>query len=117
MSPLQQGLYYQSTLDGAGSTYIVQNTFDFDRHLDANRCRHALHALLARHPQLRVGFGTIEDGERTTAVQVVAAGLHPTSRWSTCPPASTPPASRAASPTPTAPPPSTSPSRHCCGSR
>ncbi|BBZ74677.1 hypothetical protein MANY_00140 [Mycolicibacterium anyangense] len=77
MSPLQQGLYYQSTLDGAGSTYIVQNTFDFDRHLDANRCRHALHALLARHPQLRVGFGTIEDGERTTAVQVVAAGLHP----------------------------------------
>ncbi|TGD89793.1 non-ribosomal peptide synthetase [Mycolicibacterium sp. CH28] len=72
MSPLQQGVYYQSTLDEAGATYVAQNTFDFDRRIDIDAMRGAFAALLARHPQLRVGFRTIEDGDTTALVQVVA---------------------------------------------
>jgi amino acid adenylation domain-containing protein/non-ribosomal peptide synthase protein (TIGR01720 family) len=71
MSPLQQGVYYQATLapsgpDGA-ATYIAQNTFDFDRSLDVEGMRAAFAALLARHPQLRVGFRTVEHVETAPA--------------------------------------------------
>ena len=79
MSPLQQGVYYQSTLDDAGSTYIAQNTFEFDRRVDADAMQRAFTALLRRHPQLRVGFRTVEHAEdqpatdATALIQVVAA--------------------------------------------
>ena len=80
MSPLQQGVYYQSTLgDAATATYIAQNTFDFDRRVDVDAMQQAFTALLRRHPQLRVGFRTVEHAEdapaadATALVQVVIA--------------------------------------------
>ncbi len=80
MSPLQQGVYYQSTLDdSASATYIAQNTFDLDRRVDLDAMQHAFTALLSRHPQLRVRFRTVEHAEDTPAsgatalVQVVVA--------------------------------------------
>ncbi|MBB5160708.1 amino acid adenylation domain-containing protein/non-ribosomal peptide synthase protein (TIGR01720 family) [Mycobacterium sp. AZCC_0083] len=83
MSPLQQGVYYQSALGdagaGAASTYIAQNAFDFDRRVDVDAMQQAYTALLRRHPQLRVGFRTVEHAEAqpasdaTAMVQVVIA--------------------------------------------
>ncbi|VEG55906.1 peptide synthetase [Mycolicibacterium aurum] len=78
MSPLQQGVYYQSTLDSAATaTYLAQNTFDFDRRIDLEALQDAFTAMLHRHPQLRVGFRTVEHAENnpapdaTTLIQVV----------------------------------------------
>ncbi len=79
MSPLQQGVYYQSTLGDADSTYIAQNTFELDRRVDVDRMRTAFAALLRRHPQLRVGFRTVEHvdtdpaPDATALIQVVIA--------------------------------------------
>ncbi|KAA0084465.1 non-ribosomal peptide synthetase [Mycolicibacterium sp. P9-64] len=80
MSPLQQGVYYQSTLGDAGApTYIAQNTFEFDRRIDVDAMQQAFTALLRRHPQLRAGFRTVEHAEAqpvadaTAMVQVVIA--------------------------------------------
>jgi amino acid adenylation domain-containing protein/non-ribosomal peptide synthase protein (TIGR01720 family) len=80
MSPLQQGVYYQSTLGGdTAATYIAQNTFDFARRIDTDAMQRAFTALLHRHPQLRVGFRTVEHAEAdpppeaTGLVQVVCA--------------------------------------------
>ncbi|MDV3123367.1 non-ribosomal peptide synthase/polyketide synthase [Mycobacterium sp. 21AC1] len=63
MSPLQQGVYYQSTLADSGPTYIAQNTFEFDRRIELDAMQRAFTALLSRHPQLRVGFHTVEHVE------------------------------------------------------
>ena len=77
MSPLQLGVYYQSTLADAGPTYIAQNVFEFDRRIDVDAMRRAFTALLRRHPQLRAGFRTVEHAEpepapdATPVVQVV----------------------------------------------
>ena len=73
MSPLQQGVYYQSTLGAeAGPTYIAQNTFEFDRRIDVEAMQEAFAALLRRHPQLRVGFHTVEHAEDRPAADVTA---------------------------------------------
>lgn len=71
MSPLQQGVYYQSTLAGTAGTYIAQNTFHFDRRIDIEAMQRAFVALLRRHPQLRAGFHTVDDGDSTALVQVI----------------------------------------------
>lgn len=71
MSPLQQGVYYQSTLTGSAGTYIAQNSFSFDRPIDTDAMQGAYLALLQRHPQLRAGFHTVEDGDTTALVQVI----------------------------------------------
>ncbi len=72
MSPLQQGVYYQSTLADAGPTYIAQNTFAFDRRIDLDAMGRAFTALLHRHPQLRVGFHTVEHVEDEPAPDATA---------------------------------------------
>ncbi|MGE2713078.1 non-ribosomal peptide synthase/polyketide synthase [Mycolicibacterium litorale] len=73
MSPLQQGVYYQSTLDdSATATYIAQNTFDFDRRLDSGALQAAFTALLRRHPQLRAGFRTVDHTEDTPPTDATA---------------------------------------------
>lgn len=56
LSPLQQGVYYQSTFTDDVNTYLAQNVFDFDRHLDVDTMRTAFSALLSRHDNLRAGF-------------------------------------------------------------
>ena len=81
MSPLQQGVYYQSTLGDADSTYLAQNTFEFDHRVDVDAMQRAFTALLRRHPQLRVGFETVEHAEAqpaadaTALIQVVHANV------------------------------------------
>ena len=60
LSPLQQGVYYQSTYTDDVNTYLAQNVFDFDRQLDVDAMRTAFGALLSRHDNLRAGF-TSED--------------------------------------------------------
>lgn len=80
MSPLQQGVYYQSTLDDTATvTYLAQNIFEFDRPLDVAALQRAFTALLRRYPQLRVAFRTVDHAEHrpppgaTNLVQVVLA--------------------------------------------
>jgi amino acid adenylation domain-containing protein/non-ribosomal peptide synthase protein (TIGR01720 family) len=73
MSPLQQGVYYQSTLDDAATaTYIAQNTFDFDRRVDVEALQDAFTGMLRRHPQLRVGFRAVEHAEDDPAPEATA---------------------------------------------
>ncbi|MET0699738.1 MAG: amino acid adenylation domain-containing protein, partial [Mycobacterium sp.] len=60
LSPLQQGVYYQSTYTDDVNSYLAQNIFDFDHHLDVEALRTAFGALLSRHDNLRAGF-TSED--------------------------------------------------------
>jgi len=73
LSPLQQGVYYQSTLgDGATTTYLTQNVFTFDRRIDADAMQAAFTALLARHPQLRAAFRTVEHVEDDPAADATA---------------------------------------------
>ncbi len=56
LSPLQEGVYFQSTFTDDVNTYLAQNIFDFDRHLDVDAMRTAFGALLSRHDNLRAGF-------------------------------------------------------------
>ncbi|MCV7012892.1 non-ribosomal peptide synthase/polyketide synthase [Mycolicibacterium madagascariense] len=56
LSPLQAGVYYQSTFTSDVTTYLAQNVFDFDHHLDVDAMRTAFGALLSRHDNLRTGF-------------------------------------------------------------
>ncbi|MBN9756421.1 non-ribosomal peptide synthetase [Pseudonocardia sp. Ae707_Ps2] len=77
MSPLQEGLYFQSVYDAAEGTggdtagsgvYILQTVFTLNRTLDRERLRDALARLVAATPLLRVGFTTDDRGR---PVQVV----------------------------------------------
>ncbi|WP_129661312.1 amino acid adenylation domain-containing protein [Rothia halotolerans] len=58
LSPLQEGMYLQSVLDGdAGAdAYVVQHRFELAETVDAGALRRACDALLARHDMLRAGF-------------------------------------------------------------
>ncbi|MFR9806886.1 amino acid adenylation domain-containing protein [Pseudonocardia sp. RS010] len=69
LGPLQEGMYFQSTLDSSGTdVYLVQQRFDFARTPDVARLRAAGDALLRRYPNLRAGF---THTGRTEPVQVV----------------------------------------------
>lgn len=56
LSPLQEGLYFQSTVSGELDVYNAQFVLEFDRALDPDRLREALRRLMDRHPALRSGF-------------------------------------------------------------
>ncbi|MDZ7887036.1 MAG: non-ribosomal peptide synthase/polyketide synthase [Mycobacterium sp.] len=56
LSPLQEGVYYQCTYTDEVNTYLAQNVFDFDHHLDVDALRVAFAAMLSRHDNLRAGF-------------------------------------------------------------
>ncbi|SFM71927.1 amino acid adenylation domain-containing protein [Pseudonocardia ammonioxydans] len=57
LSPLQEGLYFHATLDGAEhDVYTVQETVDLDHELDLDRFRDAVATLMAHHPALCAGF-------------------------------------------------------------
>ncbi|MFE4502176.1 amino acid adenylation domain-containing protein [Rhodococcus sp. NPDC056743] len=60
LGPLQEGMYFQSVLDGAGGTdvYHMQPRFEFsaEANLDVSALRAAGDALLRRYPNLRAGF-------------------------------------------------------------
>ncbi len=75
LSPLQEGLFFHASYDsGRRDIYTVQDHFDLDRPLDADKMRRALAALLARTASLRAGFTS--DGLQS-AVQFVAARVEP----------------------------------------
>ncbi|HEU5475883.1 MAG TPA: amino acid adenylation domain-containing protein [Actinophytocola sp.] len=67
LSPLQEGLLFLASY--GNDIYTVQDHFDLDRMLDADRLRHALKSLLDRTPTLRAGFS----GD----TQVIATDLEP----------------------------------------
>ncbi|WP_156993325.1 non-ribosomal peptide synthetase [Pseudonocardia acaciae] len=60
LGPLQEGMYYQSVLDGSSGTdvYLVQHRFDFADagEVSVPALRAAGDALLRRYPNLRAGF-------------------------------------------------------------
>nr|QEO74212.1 condensation domain-containing protein [uncultured bacterium] len=72
LSPLQEGLYFHSALDADSDAYTAQFSLDFNRHLDADRLRAAVAAMMQRNPILRAGFAA--DG-LPDPVQFVAAQL------------------------------------------
>jgi amino acid adenylation domain-containing protein len=57
LAPLQDGLYFEWLYTGDGhDPYVLQQSLDLTGPLDADRLRHAAHAVLACHPNLRSGF-------------------------------------------------------------
>ena len=79
LSPLQEGLYFLSTVDGPDAgpdPYVVQQLLELDTPdgaaLDADRLRRAADALLERHPNLRAAFRQRRTGE---LVQLIPARL------------------------------------------
>ncbi|MFT4044142.1 MAG: amino acid adenylation domain-containing protein [Gordonia sp. (in: high G+C Gram-positive bacteria)] len=56
LSPLQEGLYFQSVVSGDLDVYNAQFVLTFDRALDPRRLRRALSDLMTDHPPLRSGF-------------------------------------------------------------
>ncbi|MGW0697975.1 amino acid adenylation domain-containing protein [Streptomyces sp. NPDC002867] len=61
LSPLQEGIYFHASYDTTAlDVYTAQDTFDFDRRLDADRLRTAVATLLRRHPSLCAGI--VSDG-------------------------------------------------------
>ncbi|MFC6011285.1 amino acid adenylation domain-containing protein [Nocardia lasii] len=71
LSPLQQGLFFQSAYatDASPDIYTAQFTLEFDRALDPVPLRQALTDLLRAHPALRAGF---VDAGLPEPVQIVA---------------------------------------------
>ncbi|WP_343943877.1 amino acid adenylation domain-containing protein [Pseudonocardia zijingensis] len=72
LSPLQEGIWFQSELAADADVYVAQNAFDFDRPLDAARLAAAWEQVLAAHTATRLGFRTLTDGR---AVAFVGSGL------------------------------------------
>ena len=57
LTPLQQGfLLHTAGVEDGPDPYQSQTLFDLDGPMDAARLRHAAHALLMRHDNLRAGF-------------------------------------------------------------
>ncbi|MCE3554391.1 amino acid adenylation domain-containing protein [Pseudonocardia sp. RS11V-5] len=75
LSPLQEGLYFQSLFDAADDTaldvYTGQTRFELDHRADLTRLRGTVQALQRRHPTLRCAFVDPGDG----VVQVVRGGV------------------------------------------
>ncbi|WP_156665629.1 condensation domain-containing protein, partial [Rhodococcus phenolicus] len=73
LTPLQQGLMFESTFDTTGhDAYVVQMALDITGDLDPVRLRAAADAVLAAHSQLGSAFTTTDGGRQ---VAVVATGL------------------------------------------
>jgi amino acid adenylation domain-containing protein/non-ribosomal peptide synthase protein (TIGR01720 family) len=72
LSPLQEGLYYLSSVDDEADVYSVQQVFTLGGPVDAGRLRTAAGVLLRRYPNLRGGFGRAGSGR---VVQVIPAGV------------------------------------------
>ncbi|MBY6683156.1 amino acid adenylation domain-containing protein [Rhodococcus sp. BP-316] len=70
LTPLQEGLVFESLSAGERDIYTAQFALDFDHRLDLDRLRSALAGLQRRHPQLRAGFTQTAAG---VPVQVVSS--------------------------------------------
>ncbi|MFD4064763.1 condensation domain-containing protein, partial [Streptomyces albidoflavus] len=57
LSPLQEGLHFQSLInENSLDVYVTQVTYDLDRAIDCQAMKAALDSLLLRHENLRAGF-------------------------------------------------------------
>ncbi|GAA3814321.1 hypothetical protein GCM10022226_39030 [Sphaerisporangium flaviroseum] len=73
LSPLQEGFFFHSLLDGsAGDAYVVQQVIELTGPVDGAALRRAARSLLDRHAPLRACFRPRPDGR---PVQIVAGGL------------------------------------------
>ncbi|MDX3451771.1 amino acid adenylation domain-containing protein [Streptomyces sp. ME02-8801-2C] len=73
LSPLQEGFYFHSLVDGADlDAYIVQQALDLTGPVDGQALRRAAQRVLDRHAPLRACFRRRPDGQ---PVQLIAAGL------------------------------------------
>ncbi|KQU07207.1 hypothetical protein ASG56_06640 [Rhodococcus sp. Leaf7] len=70
LTPLQEGLVFESLTAGERDIYTAQFALDFGRRLDLPRLQAAATAVARRHPQLRTGFTQTAAG---VPVQVVSA--------------------------------------------
>ncbi|HET9769901.1 MAG TPA: condensation domain-containing protein, partial [Acidimicrobiia bacterium] len=63
-TPLQEGFFFHSLLEGGHDPYLPQVVFDVaaDGVVDPALLRRSLEALLDRHPNLRAGFGQLASG-------------------------------------------------------
>ncbi|WP_344731203.1 condensation domain-containing protein, partial [Spinactinospora alkalitolerans] len=69
LSPLQEGLLFQSQLDEGGpDVYNVQVAIDLDGALDPSGLRAAAAALLRRHPNLRSAFRRRKSGQAVALI-------------------------------------------------
>ncbi|GGK04495.1 hypothetical protein GCM10010123_38050 [Pilimelia anulata] len=69
LSPLAEGLLFQSELDAGGpDVYTVQLVVGIDGPLDPDRLRTAADGVLRRHPNLRAGFRRRRSGEAVALV-------------------------------------------------
>jgi len=73
LSPLQEGLYFQSVFDESGALdlYTGQTRFELDHRVDVTRLRGVVAALQRRHPTLRCAFVNSADTGDGQVVQVV----------------------------------------------
>ncbi|MFF2382011.1 non-ribosomal peptide synthase/polyketide synthase [Streptomyces sp. NPDC058108] len=73
LSPLQEGFYFHSLVDGADrDAYVVQQALELSGPVDAGALRRAAQRVLDRHAPLRSCFRPLADGR---PVQIVAAGV------------------------------------------
>ncbi|MGW1723523.1 non-ribosomal peptide synthase/polyketide synthase [Streptomyces sp. NPDC002306] len=73
LSPLQEGFYFHSVVDGADhDAYVVQQALELSGPVDAEVLRRAAQRVLDRHAPLRSCFRPLSDGR---PVQIVAAGV------------------------------------------
>ncbi len=72
LSPLQRGLYFQSTFDDGTDIYTAQFSLDFGHRIDVARMRRAAARLLEENPTVRAGF--VGDGV-ADPVQFIGVGL------------------------------------------
>ncbi|WP_221349818.1 non-ribosomal peptide synthetase [Streptomyces beigongshangae] len=73
LSPLQEGFYFHSLVDGAGrDAYVVQQALELSGPVDAGALRRAAQRVLDRHAPLRACFRPLPDGR---PVQIIADGL------------------------------------------
>nr|WP_239149042.1 non-ribosomal peptide synthase/polyketide synthase [Streptomyces sp. SID12501] len=73
LSPLQEGFYFHSLVDGTDlDAYVVQQALDLTGPVDGTALRRAAQRVLDRHAPLRACFRRRPDGQ---PVQIIAAGL------------------------------------------
>ncbi len=73
LSPLQEGFYFHSLVDGADlDAYVVQQALELTGPVDGDALRRAAQRVLDRHAPLRACFRRRPDGQ---PVQIIAAGL------------------------------------------
>ena len=73
LTPLQEGLFFQSQVDASDDIYTAQFWLDLGHRIDAEALRRAARALLDENPELRAAFVEV-DG---SPVQIIRSAVDP----------------------------------------